>query len=88
MLSKEQIFNMRTSVKSIWIITTTETLKLFKEPNSKDNSYFEWQEESTDVPWSVLGNVRQLTNGLCPVTSLYTTGHGVDSLNQYKFILL
>ena len=42
MLSKEQIFNTRTSVNSIWIITTTETLKLFREPNSEDNSYFEW----------------------------------------------
>ena len=36
------------------------------------------RKESTDVPWSVFGDVRQLTNGLCPVTSLYTTGHRVD----------
>ena len=40
-LYKEQIINTRISVNSIWIITTTETLKLFSEPNSEDNSYFE-----------------------------------------------
>ena len=44
--------------------------------------------DSIALPQSVLGDIRQLTECLRPVTSLYTTGHGVDSLNQYKFILL
>ena len=46
------------------------------------------RKDSTGTPSSVLGDVRHLTNRFCPVTSVYTRGHGVDSLNQYKFILL
>ena len=44
--------------------------------------------DSTDSPSSVLGDVPKLTARCCVVTAVYTTGHGVDSLNQYKFILL
>ena len=46
------------------------------------------KKDSTVLPQSVLGNDRQPTECFCPATSLYTTGHGVDSLNQYTFILL